>query len=241
MKKFLLLLIIILIAFTFTGCVEVEYSRIMGKDASVTDRVVIRLDEETLSSHGYTVEYAVSKALEYIDKNGYEVVESDDPTVVIGEKRYETLAEFREVYGTDSDEDDILEGFFFRTAENLQRTPFWSIIEDGSINFIKDIDFPNFTDDELSNIRYVFKYVTTYKSVVSDAVVTKQDGYYVHEWDMSADEAQYGTIYISQTIPNATGWYFVAIIIAIVIVGVGYIVVAQKRKSEMSKEDGYGK
>lgn len=239
MKKLLVLLTLILVALTMVGCVDVKMTRVMSADASVIDRVEVVLDEEELNAHGYTLDYARERAVELLTDKGYTIVASISTNVVMGEKVYPTLADFREVYGSSTNDDADVEGFLFDVYANLQNTPFSSYIKDGKVKEVKDEHFSNFTDLELEDINYTYVYVTSYKSIQSDAVVTEKDGYYYHEWNFTADEAEYGTMYIAQTIPNKTGWYFISIVVALLIVAIGYVIINFKRKRK-TQEDSYG-
>lgn len=238
MKKLLVLLTLILVALAMVGCVDVKVTRIMGADASVIDRVEFVLDEDELNAHGYTLDYAHKKAIELLTNEGYTIATSTPTNVVMGEKVYPTLAEFREVYGSSTSEPDS-EGFLFDVYGKVQSTPFSSLIKNGKIKEKKDLYFSNFTDLELKDISYTYVYVTSYKSIQSDAVVTEKDGYYYHEWNFTADEVEFATMYLAQTIPNKTGWYFISIVVALLIVAVGYGIITYKGKRK-DKENSYG-
>lgn len=239
MKKFILLLVVIILALTTVGCVEIRVSREMRKDASVVDRVEIVLDEEILLKNGYSLTYAKEVAEELLTANGYTIVEGED-SVVTGEIVYSTLEEFREVYGEGDSDEGLSEGFLFDSYGNATTTPFASILNNGLDKMLKDTYFPLFDDQDLEDVTYSYVYSTTYKSIESDAVIKEEDGYYVHQWTFTPTEARYGTIYISQTIPNTTGWYFLAIVVALLIVAIGYAVVYYKAKKKSDEEDSYG-
>lgn len=240
MKKVVLLLVLLILALTAVGCAEVRVSRIMCADSSVIDRVEVVLDEEVVTAHGYTLNEVKEKVRELLTVNGYEIVDSEDVYTVTGEIVYETLAEYREVYGGGDDDEGLTEGFLFDSYGEPQSTPFSTLISNGTVKWVKDECFPNFSDGELDDITYSYVYATTYKSVKSDATVTEKDGYYIHEWNFTAYEAEYGDMYISQTVPNTTGWYFIAIVVALVLVAIGYAVIAIKQKKKDKEEDSYG-
>lgn len=241
MKKLVLLLVVLILALTVVGCAEIRVSRIMCADSSVIDRVEVVLDEEVVTAHGYTLSAVKEKVEELLTLNGYGIVDSENDYTVTGEIVYETLAEYREVYGGSSDDESLTEGFLFDTYGEAQSTPFSTLISNGTVKWVKDECFSNFSDEALDDIMYSYVYATTYKSVTSDAIVTQKDGYYIHEWNFTAYEAEYGDMYLSQTVPNTTGWYFIAIVVALVLVALGYALVAIKRKKMDKEEDSYGR
>lgn len=241
MKKFLVLLVVIILSLSAVGCAEIRVTRIMCADSSVIDRVEVVLDEEIANANGYTLNVLKQEVEKLLKLNGYDVVESDNDYTVTGEIIYETLAEFREVYGGNDDDEGLTEGFLFDTYGEYQSTPFSALITNGTVKWVKDEYFSNFSDEALEDVRYGYVYATTYKSIESDGLVTEKDGYYVHEWSFTAHEAEYGKMYVSQIVPNTTGWYFIAIVVALAIVAIGYALVAIKRKRKEIEEDSYGR
>lgn len=241
MKKVFAILIILILALSAVGCAEIRVSRIMCADSSVIDRVEVVLDEEIANANGYALSVIKDKVEELLTLNGYDIVDSDNEYTVTGEIVYETLAEYREVYGGSDDDEGVTEGFLFDTYGEVQSTPFSTLISNGTVKWVKDEYFSNFSDEALDDVTYSYVYVTTYKSIKSDAIVTEEDGYYVHEWNFTAYDAQYGEMYISQTVPNTTGWYFIAIVVALVFVAIGYAIVAIKQKRKEEEEDSYGR
>ena len=145
MKKVFAILIILILALSAVGCAEIRVSRIMCADSSVIDRVEVVLDEEIANANGYALSVIKDKVEELLTLNGYDIVDSDNEYTVTGEIVYETLAEYREVYGGSDDDEGVTEGFLFDTYGEVQSTPFSTLISNGTVKWVKDEYFSNFS------------------------------------------------------------------------------------------------
>ena len=237
MKKLLALLIIILVVITSVGCVEIKVSRIMCKDASVVDRIEIVLDADVVSNYSNLTDARV-KIEELLTENGYTIVDSDVNTIA-GEIVYPTLEDFRAIYGTS--EEGLQEGFFFDKYETTSINPFAYYITSGKVTEVWQEDFSEYPIELLDEIIYTYSYVTSYKSITSDGVVSEEDGYYVHEWTFDSTDVEYATMFIAQSVPNPTSWYFLAIVVALVLVAIGFAIVEYRKKRKVTEEDSYGR
>lgn len=247
MKKFVVILLLLVIVCSFVGCAEIVVERFHNKDSTVTDRVTVTIDESVLISYGYTLDDAKSLVISNFERNGYTVLESDKENVVIGEYLYSSRAEFIGKTGSDtSSQGEENKDFFFIYGESEGYTPFRRFIVDDEQDGLSDVErimlsvFPGMDQSVLSDVTYVYKYGTPYESIKTNAeyVYENEQGLYVHEWRFSALEAEYGRISMSQTVPNTTGWYMVAILVGLAIVALGFGMVTLKEKKEKENEDG---
>ena len=60
LKQNLKLLVLLIFGLALTGCANIQYNRIIDTDGKVTDRVVIELDLQALSSAGYNTNQLIS-------------------------------------------------------------------------------------------------------------------------------------------------------------------------------------
>ena len=237
MKKLLALLIIIIVAITTVGCVEIKVSRTMRSDASVVDRVEIILDTEEISKYSNIVD-TTSKIESLLTANGYTIVDSPVNTIV-GEIVYPTLEDFRAIYG--SNDEGLEEGFFFDKYETIQLNPFAYYVTSGKVNEVWQQNFNEYPIELLDEIVYTYSYASTYKSITSDGLVREDNGYYIHEWTFDSSDVEYATMFISQSVPNSTSWYFLAIVVALLLVATGFAIVEYRKKRKVTEEDGYGR
>lgn len=237
MKKFVILLIFILCASLLCGCVTVSAERRINKDSSIEDIVTVKFDKDEVNSYGYSVEYVKEKITKYFNLNGYEVVSSEGECV-IGRKYYPTHADFKErTEQQDTENIPTRDGFFFDVYENQSASPFSGAISQGFPNKILEDSFPLVDESKLDEVVYEYRYSTPYANITSDGERIEGE-LYTHYWKFSALEAEHSTITITQTVPDQTGWYLVALIAVAVIVATGFGIIAYKKSKKGEEDDG---
>lgn len=241
MKKFIVVVLLLVIVLSTVGCAKITYERKHTLNSSVVDRLTFELDREELSAYGYSLDYAKEVIRSYLSYYDFEIVESEEDHIVVYERVYETMEEFNRVNGSSEEEeaDKTLEDLFFLTSESEGDTPFRHFI-------VNDMDaiwselFPNVSEECVAGIEYVYKYGTPYESVESNAdlVYESEDGLYTHEWKFNTFSAKEGIIKIKQTVLNATGWYIVAIAIGLIVSAAGFLISEKVIKEDEESKDG---
>lgn len=233
MKKILVLLVL-LVCFTFCGCAKITAERSFNKNSSVTDKIIFELSETEIEGSGYTLVGVKEYIKSVMENNGYDIT-LDDGAKIVGEKHYETREEFYNALGSDSNSDEnVPQDSFFIYHESQSGTPFKEILISGNVEKVLEEEFPNVEKSILEDVIYSYKYKTAYKSVESNSTVDRyvENGLYVHEWTWNAVQAVEGTMIIKQTVPNVAGWYGLAIALGIGIVGLGYLLIKKNKKEK---------
>lgn len=233
MKKILVLLVL-LICFTFCGCAKITAERSFNKNSSVTDKIIFELSEAEIEGSGYTLENVKEYIKSVMESNGYDIT-LDEGVKIVGVKHYETREEFYNAIGSGSDSnEDVPQDSFFVYHESQSGTPFKEILISGDVEKVIEAEFPNADKSILEDVIYSYKYKTAYKSVQSNSTVDRyvENGLYVHEWTWNALQAVEGTMIIKQTVPNVAGWYGLAIALGITIVGLGYFLINKNKKEK---------
>lgn len=235
MKKVVLLVLVIICA-ALCGCTTITVERRMNKDSSIEDMITVSIDETELNASGYTVEYAVSTIKGLAERNGYEIVSVDGCTVV-SRKYYATQKEFQDSTPKSEKKLPSEDGFFFDVYTSETNTPFASTVSSGFIDKVRETYFPNIPLKMAENIEYVYKYSTPYSNIESNGVVT-QDELYTHTWTWNANEVEVARIVMTQTIPDQTGWYLLALSAVALTLVVGLIIIALIKGKKGEKDNG---
>ncbi len=236
MKRLCALIILVLLSLSAVGCTTVSIERRMNKDSSIEDIVTVEYDETIASQYGYSFEEISKVVEEYMTLNGYEIYSSESGKIV-GRIYYATHAEFQESIPKGEETEPTEDGFFVDVYVTESASPYYSVIMKELNKKILESNFANVPISELANVSYVYKYSTPYESITSNGEVSEMNGIYTHTWSWSEDEIEDASIVVTQTIPDSTGWYVVAIAVAGVIVAVGFIIIGY-RKGKGEDENG---
>lgn len=237
MKKFLLLTLILIVAFTFCGCTTIAIERRINKDSSIEDIVTVKFDKDLAKSYGYSEEYVIEVICDYMEANGYEVTDSGNAKV-IGKKYYATHAEFSETVPKGEDEPPAVDGFFTDVYETRSKPPFYTMLVNDIDVRIMNEHFERVDSELVEEVDYVYMYTTPYENVETNGEKIENGSYITHKWVWDKESVEIDEVVISQTVPDKTGWYLVAIGAGIIVVATGFIVVGIMKGKKGEEDDG---
>lgn len=241
MKKFLFVLLILILSFAFIGCAEVVYSSYTTLAGGRVMEWSITLDEDEIAKANTDIVDAVIALLQdeansriAVGRNAEVIYSEEDPYVVKLREEYESLTEMYIAYGyTGYEENEITESepINLLYKESINEVSF---INQSSIDNLSDRFQSNFSSADFhpENVSLKYVYGTTYDTVYglnhSDSYTKDDINYYV--WDIDVTDADNLSILLAQRIPRVWVWEVFAILGGIMVILVTVILVIIKRR-----------
>lgn len=237
-KKVLLVILLFVIAFTFSACSSVRSMTVENSNGTIDEIVSVTLDRNEILNKGYNsadiilmkkditekaeekanqlilaFRYRI-KALPFADV-GLDVVKSkwENDTFVIG-LRFDSLSIYQLYYGIEPNQpSDAIktEKFLYTKHEYIRNTKFFayrSLYNELKTYFSEQ--YPKCVNNDSNELLYT--YISDTSRLKSDAdYVTKENGKFYHTWVVDADNLD-STISMYYRIANRGNWLILCVI-----------------------------
>lgn len=221
--------------------VEISYQNYTLYSSGIYRAFVITFDNEYCqnieeSDTGYNCSSFMSALELLFSSRGYELNKDIENARFTAAAKYESITDMYIQMGIDGYETNekssaSKNGFFYKEHQSSIKTVFSNIetsgnLINGMLQLLYQIDIDN--DDILLN----YTYGTPYKIISTDADETKYiaaQKIYTHSYDMTMSNYD-REITMTQKTPNATGWYIVAVGIALIVLILPLLIAIIRKK-----------